>query len=94
MTRAERFPLSITRELFVPRELIFDVWTQPEHLVCWYSPGPDFERRAEVDLESAGSYSLWWIGRDGRAHRQSGEFEVAEAPERLIYSARYDEDGR
>ena len=34
--------LDLERELFVPAELVFEVWTRPEHLAAWY-PG-DGER--------------------------------------------------
>lgn len=82
----------VARRLFVPRELVFDVWTQPEHLSLWYSPGPDFQRRAEAEVARGGRYSIWWADRDGREFRQSGEYEVVMPPELLVYSARYDSE--
>lgn len=30
--------LNVEREVFVPAELVFEVWTRPEHLAGWY-PG-------------------------------------------------------
>jgi len=30
--------LLIQRTLDAPRELVFKVWTQPEHLVHWWGP--------------------------------------------------------
>lgn len=71
----------------MPRELVFDVWTQPEHLAQWYAPGADFERSAEVDLREGGAYALLWTGPDGAKQVQRGEFATIQAPERLIYSA-------
>jgi len=84
---AESRTLSLSRDLFVPRELVFDVWTQPEHLAQWYAPGPDFERSAEVDLHEGGAYALSWTGPDGAKQVQRGEFATIKAPERLLYSA-------
>ncbi len=80
--------ISLSRELYVPRELVFDVWTQPEHLAEWYSPGPDFERAASVDLRVGGDYELRWRGRESAEHRQSGRYETVQPPSRLSYSAR------
>jgi uncharacterized protein YndB with AHSA1/START domain len=80
----------LVRDLYVPRELVFDVWTQPEHLAEWYSPGPDFQRTARVDLRAGGAYRITWQGVDGIQHSQHGVYEVVQAPERLVYSAQTD----
>jgi uncharacterized protein YndB with AHSA1/START domain len=80
--------LSLTRELYVPRELVFDVWTQPEHLAQWFSPGPDFERTARVDLCVGGSYQLTWRGTDEVGYQQSGVYEALAVPQQLDFSVR------
>lgn len=85
---AETETISLSRELYVPRELVFDVWTQPEHLAEWYSPGPEFERAASVDLRVGGDYQLRWRSREGAEHRQWGRYETVQPPSRLSYSAR------
>jgi uncharacterized protein YndB with AHSA1/START domain len=85
--------LVIGRELFVPRELVFDAWTHSEHLENWYSPGADFERHAEVDVREGGAYLLTWIGLDGRAYGQRGRFETVQVPERLTYTSVFEVDG-
>ena len=79
--------LLLSRDLFVPRELVFEVWTEPEHLAQWYSPGPEFERTAAVDLRVGGAYALSWQGADAVTWTQSGNFEAIDAPAELIYSA-------
>lgn len=85
--------LAISRELFVPRELVFDVWTHADHLENWYSPGPNFERHAESDVREGGFYRLTWTGLDGRVYGQSGRFETVQAPGRLAYSSVFEVDG-
>ena len=52
--------LTITHEIFVPREVVFEVWTTPDHLMQWYSPGEGYERRAEVDLRPGGRMYFAW----------------------------------
>ncbi len=85
--------LVISRELFVPQELVFDVWTHSEHLENWYSPGPDFDRHAEVDAREGGAYLLTWTGVDGRAYGQRGRFEKVQAPAKLSYTSVFEVDG-
>ncbi|NIP14674.1 MAG: hypothetical protein GWM88_08080 [Pseudomonadales bacterium] len=85
--------LVVSRELFVPRELVFDVWTYAEHLENWYSPGADFERHAEVDAGEGGAYLLTWTGLDGRAFGQRGRFETVDPPEALAYTSVFEVDG-
>lgn len=79
--------LTLSRDLYVPRELVFEVWTQPEHLAEWYSPGPDFDRNAEVDPRVGGAYRLCWRDADGIEYRQTGNYELLQPPARLVYSA-------
>lgn len=38
MSSATDRELLITRNLQAPRELVWDVWTKPEHLVHWWGP--------------------------------------------------------
>lgn len=85
--------LVISRELFVPRELVFEVWTHAEHLENWYSPGPDFERHAEADVREGGVYLLTWAGMDGRVYGQRGRFDTVRAPDELTYSSVFEVDG-
>jgi len=43
--------LNLERELFVPAELVFEVWTRTEHLAGWY---PDDGERLEATAQPAG----------------------------------------
>ena len=46
----ENYDLNLSYEVFVPREILFDVWTAEEHLACWHAPGEDLPRRASSVL--------------------------------------------
>ncbi len=77
--------LSITHEIFVPREIVFEAWTDPDHLVCWYSPGEGYERRAEVDLQPGGRIRFAWSKPGGESVVQEGEIVAVERPLRVVY---------
>lgn len=36
------YSLDIAREIYVPREIVWDLWTQPEHLQQWYAPSAEW----------------------------------------------------
>jgi uncharacterized protein YndB with AHSA1/START domain len=48
--------LVITRIFNAPKELVFKVWTEPEHIKNWWGPKPFTAPRAEVDLRVGGEY--------------------------------------
>ena len=77
--------LSITHEIFVPREIVFEVWTNPDHLMGWYSPGEGYERRAEVDLRPGGRMRFAWSKPGGESVEQEGEIIAVEPPARIVY---------
>lgn len=78
------------RTIRATAERLFDAWTQPSELKTWWGP-PGVEcTAAEVDLRLGGEYRIANRFPDGRVMWISGEFEVIEAPHRLVYTWRLD----
>jgi uncharacterized protein YndB with AHSA1/START domain len=75
---------------------LFDAWTRPEQLLAWWGPRPVTCTRAEIDLRVGGRYRITNALPDGKAVVIEGEFELIEAPRRLVYSWRIgdEEDSR
>ena len=82
--------VDVSAELFVPREVVFQAWSEPAHLKGWY-PAPG-EHLAFPDTERD---SAWWLLRDADRHQLEARHRVdAEPPERLTWNTRLDtEDG-
>ncbi|HTA88552.1 MAG TPA: SRPBCC domain-containing protein [Polyangiaceae bacterium] len=80
--------LVVRRTIQAPAERVFDAWTRPEHLVKWWGPRPVTCIEADVDLRVGGSYRIANLFPDGSVLWISGEFEVVEAPRRLVYTWR------
>jgi uncharacterized protein YndB with AHSA1/START domain len=80
--------LVVRRQIAVPRERVFEAWTNPEVLKDWWHAGPDWDTpEAEVDLRPGGSYRL--AMRDpasGQTHTLVGEYREVQPPERLVYT--------
>ena len=70
---------------------MFDVWTAPEHLTCWYAPGENLQRKATSVLREGGGYAISWRSEDDVETRLTGEYHLIEAPARLRYSMHSDD---
>jgi uncharacterized protein YndB with AHSA1/START domain len=86
--------VTITRVLDAPRELVFKVWTDPEHLAQWWGPHGFTNPVCEVDLHKGGKMLIHMRGPDGVVYPMSGTFHEIVPPERLVFlSAALDQDG-
>lgn len=81
----------ITRTINAPRELVFEAWTNPEHLAKWFGPRI-FTAEAEVDPREGGAYRLAMIGTDKAPPEFKGPYPIKgvykefKRPERLVYT--------
>jgi len=82
--------MNLTRELYVPRELVFDAWTQPEHLAQWYAPPECRMESVVVEPVPGGRFDLCWRDPAGSAFREQGEFEALERPSGFVCTVRND----
>jgi uncharacterized protein YndB with AHSA1/START domain len=71
---------------------LFDAWTQPEQLRAWWGPRPVTCSGAEVDLRVGGRYRIDNALPDGKTLSIEGEFQIVEAPHKLVYTWRAGED--
>ena len=74
-----------TRVFDAPRELIFDAWTNPEHLPHWMT-GPDGWSMpvCEIDLRVGGAWHFAWRRDDGGEMEITGVYREITPPERLV----------
>lgn len=80
--------LTIRRTINAPRQIVFDAWTQIEHLKNWWRANPEWSTEiAEVDLRVGGKYRLGMRdpNEDG-PFTCSGEFVEITPPEKLVYT--------
>jgi len=84
--------LSITRVLNAPRELVWEVWTDPEHIAQWWGPNGFTNTIHAMDVKPGGRWSLTMHGPDGTDYPNFIVYEEVLRPERLVYSHGSDED--
>lgn len=46
----------LTRTLAAPREQVFEAWTRPEHVTCWWDPAGYPLAKCEIDLRAGGAF--------------------------------------
>jgi len=88
---AERV-LVITRILDAPRELVFKVWTQPEHLVRWWGPTGFTLPVCKAEFRPGGAYRYVMRSPEGTDHRLVGVFREIAAPERLAFTFAWEDE--
>jgi uncharacterized protein YndB with AHSA1/START domain len=93
--------LHITRVFEGPRELVWKMWTDPEHLKRWMGPRGFEALHLQMDLRPRGRWrqclhSDGFDRGDGELRKldlwQGGEYREVVEPERLVYSYKWDED--
>ena len=78
--------LVLTRIIDAPRELVFQAWTDPQHLAQWWGPQYFTNPVCEVDLRPGGAIRIDMRGPDGVIYPLEGVFREVVAPERLVFT--------
>ncbi len=93
ITKPSERELTVTRTFDVPRTLVFDAFTKPDIMMRWFY-GPDAWplARCEVDLRRGGALRYVWRHEDQGEMGMSGTFREVLPPERIVYTAVFDQD--
>jgi uncharacterized protein YndB with AHSA1/START domain len=78
--------LVLDRVIDVPRELVWQAWTQPEHLKAWFCPLPWKTVDCEIDLRPGGVFRTEMRGPAGEAHTVLGCYLEVVEHERLAWT--------
>jgi uncharacterized protein YndB with AHSA1/START domain len=75
----------MTREVDAPRRLVWEAWTNPEHVPQWML-GPEGWTMpvCEIDLRPGGSWHFVWRKDDGTEMEMRGSYRDVLRPERLV----------
>lgn len=93
-TTMEREDFKISRTIDAPRELVFDVFTQPEHLMHWWGPKGLTMKTAKVDLRPGGLYHYSMEVPGGGEMWGRFLYKEIVRPERLVFINSFsDKDG-
>lgn len=84
--------LRITRELEAPRSVVYEVWTNVEHMKAWWGPKDFTTEELEVDFRVGGQYRARIRDKDGKSHDMLGVYREIAPPERLAFTHRWKND--
>lgn len=77
----------LNRTLNANRELVWQVWTQPEHLANWWGPNGFTITTQQFDFRIGGEWKFIMNGPDGVDYPNRIVFHEVAKPERLVYAS-------
>ncbi len=66
--------LRITKMLTAPVELVWEVWTTPEHIANWWGPNGFTNIIHKMDVVAGGEWRLTMRGPDGKTYPNKSRF--------------------
>lgn len=77
--------LKISRLLNAPIELVWEVWTQPEHIAQWWGPNGFTNTMDKMDVKPGGAWEFVMHGPDGTDYKNKSVFKEIVKQERIVF---------
>jgi len=74
-----------TRVYDAPRALVFEAFTQPQHLAQWWGPNGFTTTTSAIDVRPGGVWRFVMHGPDGTDYQNRITYDEVVKPERLVY---------
>ena len=78
----------MTRIFDAPRSIVFEAWTQVEHVAHWWDPSGVPLSVCEIDLRPNGAFRWVHGGAGGEAYSFTGTYREITPPQRLVFATR------
>lgn len=75
----------VRRKMPVPREVVYEAWTDPEGIREWMCPGDIVSAEASLDVRVGGSFRIIMRSKD-RVHEHVGTYQIVEPPAKLSFT--------
>jgi len=82
----EEQEIVVKRVLRAPREIVFEAFTDPEHLSVWWGPTGFSTTTSRYDARPGGQWEYVMHGPDGTDYPNLITYHDVVRPERLIYA--------
>lgn len=76
--------ITFTRVLDAPRDLVWRIWTKPEHVAKWWGPDDFGSGGCEIDLRVGGTFLMKMTSPSGMIIPSTGTFTEVSPPERFV----------
>ncbi len=77
--------ISATRIFRAPRELLFHLWTDPDHIARWWGPTGFSLTMHQMDVRPGGQWQFIMHGPDGTDYPNKNVYVEVVRPERISY---------
>ena len=75
--------IRLTREFDAPRVEIFEAWTKPEHVACWWDAAGEPLAVCDIDLRPGGAFKFVTKGHPEMPF--AGAYREITPPDRLVF---------
>jgi uncharacterized protein YndB with AHSA1/START domain len=82
----------LSRDFDAPREIVFQAWTDRQHVGKWWGPQGFTTTTHEMEVRPGGIWRFIMHGPDGRDYKNKIVFLEVERPSRLVYKHAGEED--
>ncbi len=90
----EPIDLTISRRIAAPPERVFALWADADHRRAWWAPKGFECAEFTHDFQPGGAWQARFVGTDtGRALWMGGSYHDITAPDRLVFSFAWLDDG-
>lgn len=79
--------ITLVREFDAPRELLFDLFTQPQHMTRWWGPREFTASKVAVDLRVGGAWTLTMSNERFGDTLIDGVYRVVDRPSKLVFTS-------
>ena len=77
--------INISRLLNAPIELVWEVWTKPEHIKNWWGPNGFTNTIAKMEVEPGGEWDFVMHGPDGTDYKNKSIFREIIKHKKIVY---------
>ena len=77
--------LTISRTINAPVELVWEVWTDPEHIAKWWGPNGFTNTITVMDVKPGGVWNLVMHGPDGTDYKNKSIFKEIIRHKKIVY---------
>ena len=77
--------LLLTRTLNAPIDLVWEVWTKPEHIAKWWGPNGFTNTITTMDMRPGGEWHLVMHGPDGTDYKNRSIFKEVILKKKIVY---------
>ncbi|MBL4677245.1 MAG: SRPBCC family protein [Mucilaginibacter sp.] len=77
--------LYLERLLDAPIDLVWEVWTKPEHIAQWWGPNGFTNTIHKMDMQPEGDWELTMHGPDGTDYPNKSTFKEVVPMKKIVY---------